>query len=71
MNNARIWTIVNPSVGVPLFFIGVMVTAFFVHIQLAANTTWFGNYWQGAAEKPMAEMQVDDPTAPVVAQAKD
>lgn len=57
MNEGRIWLYVNPSVGLPLFFIGVAAIALIVHASILLNTTWFGSYWQGgaAAAAPAAE----------------
>lgn len=49
MNNARIWTIVNPSVGVPLFFVGIMVTSLYIHYQVMTETTWFTAFIKGAS----------------------
>jgi light-harvesting protein B-800-850 alpha chain len=47
MTNGRIWLVVNPTVGVPLFFAGVALTALTVHFAILNHTTWFGAYWQG------------------------
>lgn len=47
MNNARLWTIVSPNVGVPLFFVGVMFTSLYIHYQVMSNTTWFVGFWSG------------------------
>jgi light-harvesting protein B-800-850 alpha chain len=49
MNEGRIWLYVSPSVGIPLFFIGVAAIALIVHASILLNTSWFGSYWQGAA----------------------
>lgn len=50
MNNAKLWTVVKPSTGVPLLLGAVAVTALIVHAGLLANTDWFANYFNG---KPM------------------
>jgi light-harvesting protein B-800-850 alpha chain len=49
MNEGRIWLYVNPSVGLPLFFVGVMAVALIVHASILINTDWMSAYWQGAA----------------------
>lgn len=49
MNEGRIWLYVSPSVGLPLFFIGVAAIALIVHASILLNTSWFGSYWEGAA----------------------
>lgn len=49
MNNGRIWCVVSPTVGLPLFLGSVAVMAFTVHFAVLNNTTWFKDYWNGAA----------------------
>jgi light-harvesting protein B-800-850 alpha chain len=47
----KIWTVVNPAVGIPLFLGAVAVTSFAVHLALVSNTTWIKAYHNGAAGK--------------------
>ena len=60
MNQGKIWRVVNPTVGVPLFLGAVALTSLFVHDQLLTKTQWLPAYYQGgtkattAAEAPMA-----------------
>jgi light-harvesting protein B-800-850 alpha chain len=49
MNQGRIWTVVSPSVGLPLLLGSVTVIAILVHAALISNTTWFPKYWNGGA----------------------
>lgn len=49
MNQGRIWTVVSPSVGLPLLLGSVTVIAILVHAALITKTTWFGKYWNGKA----------------------
>lgn len=51
MNQGRIWCVVNPTVGLPLFLGSVAVTSLIVHYTVLSNTTWFAGYWQGKAAK--------------------
>jgi light-harvesting protein B-800-850 alpha chain len=51
MNQGKIWTVVNPSVGLPLMLGSVTVIAILVHLALLNNTTWFKAYWQGGLKK--------------------
>ncbi len=53
MNEGKIWTVVSPNVGVPLFLGAVALMAFTVHFAILNNTTWFAAYWQGSAKAPM------------------
>lgn len=47
MNQGRIWCVVNPTVGLPLFLGAVAVIALIVHWAVLANTGWFPAYWGG------------------------
>jgi light-harvesting protein B-800-850 alpha chain len=51
MNQGRIWTVVSPTVGLPLLIGGAAVTALLVHFAVLSHTTWYPGYWQGAAKK--------------------
>jgi light-harvesting protein B-800-850 alpha chain len=50
MNQGRIWCVVNPTVGLPLFLGSVALTSLAVHTAVMTHTTWMGNYWQGKAK---------------------
>ncbi len=52
MNEGKIWTVVSPNHGVPLFLGAVAIMAFTVHFAILNHTTWFSAYWQGAAPAP-------------------
>ncbi len=67
MNNGRIWCVVSPTVGLPLFLGSVAVMAFTVHFAVLNNTTWFGDYWNGSAKKAAS---VETPGAAKLADAK-
>jgi light-harvesting protein B-800-850 alpha chain len=47
MNQGRIWCVVNPTVGLPLFLGAVAVTSLLVHLAVLTNTTWFSAFLQG------------------------
>ena len=47
MNQGRIWCVVKPTVGLPLFLGTVLAIALAVHYAVLSNTTWFAAYWQG------------------------
>jgi light-harvesting protein B-800-850 alpha chain len=51
MNQGRIWCVVNPTVGLPLFLGSVAITSLIVHASILTHTTWMGGYWQGKAAK--------------------
>lgn len=48
MNQGRIWCVVHPTVGLPLFLGSVALTSLAVHASVMTHTTWMSNYWQGA-----------------------
>jgi light-harvesting protein B-800-850 alpha chain len=50
MNQARIWLVVKPTVGLPLFLGTVLVIALLVHYSILTHTTWFSAYWNGSAK---------------------
>jgi light-harvesting protein B-800-850 alpha chain len=60
MNQGTIWTVVKPTVGLPLLLGSVTVIAILVHLALINNTTWFPKYWNGGATAAVAA-----PAAPV------
>ncbi len=47
MNNSKIWLVVNPTVGVPLFLTAVAVGSFSVHMQVVNNTSWVADFLKG------------------------
>ncbi len=47
MNQARIWLVVKPTVGLPLFLGTVLVISLLIHYSVLSHTTWFGGYWEG------------------------
>jgi light-harvesting protein B-800-850 alpha chain len=51
MNQGRIWCVVNPTVGLPLFIGGVAVTSLVVHASVMTHTNWVSNFWNGGAAK--------------------
>jgi len=47
MNNAKMWLVVKPTVGVPLFLGAVAVGSFAVHVAVLSNTTWISDFLSG------------------------
>jgi light-harvesting protein B-800-850 alpha chain len=47
MNNAKLWLVVKPTVGVPLFLTAVAVGSFAVHVAVLSNTTWVSDFLSG------------------------
>jgi light-harvesting protein B-800-850 alpha chain len=47
MNNAKMWLVVSPNVGVPIFLGAVAVGSFAVHIAVLSKTNWYSDYLVG------------------------
>ena len=61
----KLWLVVKPSVGVPLFLGADAVGSFAVHYALLTNTTWVKAYLNGNTKAVMAEgAGAGAPTAP-------
>lgn len=65
MNQGRIWCVVNPTVGLPLFLGSVTLLSLTVHASVMSNTTWFAEFHQGSAAK--AETAMASPPVAVAA----
>ena len=53
MNNAKMWLVVKPTVGVPLFLSAVAIGSFSVHVAVLSNTTRVSDFLSG---KPIGGM---------------
>ena len=47
MNNAKMWLVVPPAVGVPVFLGAVAVGSFAVHTAVLSNTSWVADFLSG------------------------
>lgn len=47
MNNAKMWLVVSPGVGVPVFLGAVAVGSFAVHVAVLSNTSWVSDFLSG------------------------
>ena len=55
----KLWLVVKPTVGIPLFLGAVAVASFSVHYMVVTNTTWVKKFLEG---KPAATAAVESPT---------
>jgi len=60
----KLWLVVKPTVGIPLFLGGVAIGSFMVHYMLLTNTTWLKKYYEG---KPAVTAMADAPAATAAA----
>ena len=54
MNNAKMWLVVKPTVGIPLFLSAVAISSFAVHVGIVMNTDWVESYHSGKGINPAA-----------------
>jgi light-harvesting protein B-800-850 alpha chain len=47
MNQGRIWCVVNPTVGLPLFLGSVALISFTVHGAVLSNSSWYKEFYNG------------------------
>jgi len=67
----KLWLVVKPTVGVPLFLGAVAVSSFAVHYMMLTHTTWLPKYYNGAAAATVkAEVDSATPTASVAPDTK-
>jgi light-harvesting protein B-800-850 alpha chain len=50
----KIWCVVKPSVGIPLFLSAVAISSFAVHLTLLNTAPWLKNYYVGGTGKSAA-----------------
>jgi len=63
MNQGKIWTVVDPSVGLPVMLAAAAVTALLIHLAVLNNTTWFPAFMQGGTKKAAAVEHMQAPLA--------
>ena len=67
MNNAKMWLVVKPTVGVPLFLSAVAVGSFAVHVAVLSNTSWVADFLSGnelgAGDQTATATMLADPNA--------
>ncbi len=47
----KLWCVVRPQVGIPIFLAAVAIGSFCVHLALVTNTTWVKAFLNGGAGK--------------------
>lgn len=43
----KLWCVVKPSTGIPLFLSAVAISSFLVHFMLLTHTSWMKQYYNG------------------------
>lgn len=60
----KMWCVVKPSVGIPLFLGACAVGSFAVHTMILNNTTWVKAFLNGNADKVVSGSASAAPAAP-------
>jgi light-harvesting protein B-800-850 alpha chain len=69
MNNGRMWCVVNPTVGLPIFLGAVALTSMTVHHALLNNTTWVKDFLNGGHGAKVGMMDTTSPSVATIAPA--
>ncbi|MBF9061229.1 light-harvesting protein [Rhodobacterales bacterium HKCCSP123] len=71
MNNAKMWLVVKPTVGVPLFLTGVAVASLAVHVSVigAGVGSWYGPYVTGSSSGDTASLSTEQSVLPAAGEA--
>lgn len=60
----KMWCVVKPSVGIPIFIAAVAISSFSVHLALTMNTSWVKNYLNGGTKAAVAAPAADTAAPP-------
>lgn len=60
-NFAKLWLVVKPSIGIPLFFLWFGTASLAIYFSILSHTTWFPAFLNGKG-KPAVVGSID-PTA--------
>ena len=63
----KIWLVVKPTVGIPLFLGAVAVSSFAVHYALLTHTTWLPKYYEGGTKSAPKTASIDAPVSTAAA----
>lgn len=67
MNNSKIWLVVKPTVGVPLFLSAVAIGSFAVHVAVLSKTSWYEDYLVGTDMDASAALETGTNVLPASA----
>ncbi|MEL6226928.1 MAG: light-harvesting protein [Pseudomonadota bacterium] len=64
MINSKMWLVVQPTIGIPLFLGGVAVGSFAVHLAIVSNTSWVGDFLSGKEMGSSKHASIEAPIQP-------
>jgi light-harvesting protein B-800-850 alpha chain len=70
MNQGRIWCVVQPTIGLPLFLGSVALMSFTVHFAVLNNSSWMKDFYNGVPLKSATLEDITTPSAAVAANTK-
>lgn len=65
----KLWCVVKPSTGIPLFLSAVAISSFAVHLTLLNTAPWLKAYYVGAQKTVAAAAPAESPPAVAAAAA--
>ena len=73
MNNAKMWLVVKPTVGIPVFLGAVAVGSFAVHVAVITSGvgSWYGDFVTGGGADGSAALRTEETVLPASADASD
>lgn len=73
MNNAKMWLVVKPTVGIPIFLSAVAIGSLAVHVGVISSGvgSWYGPFVTGSAAEGSASLQTEETVLPASAGAAD
>ena len=71
MTNAKMWLVVKPTVGIPLFLGGVAITSLAVHVATISSGVgaWYSPYVMGGVAEGSAALETEQTVLPASADA--
>lgn len=59
----KLWCVVKPSTGIPLFLTAVALSSFLVHFMILTHTTWVPKFLEGGLKPKTAAVDATGKTA--------
>ena len=54
MTNGKMWLVLKPTVGIPVFFAGMVVASLSIHTSILLNSDWFPAFLKGGQKAAAA-----------------
>lgn len=67
MTNGKMWLVVKPTVGIPVFFAGIVIASLSIHTAILVTSDWYPAFLKGGQKAAAATAAA--PAAAVAAPA--